>query len=106
MYTEIINIARKYGSGVCLAKNGVVMVTFFGINGKHPILITEDEGKTWCPEALMENHPCWSGSISLTGESLFTEIRSMFQTLNLGDPVLVLAVAEELSKINTGKVFH
>lgn len=84
---------------------GVMLMELPTIGKVSPLLVSADEGETWCPEASGPQAKMWSGRICLQGVALETEIRDMYRELNLGSPDMMLKVAKELQAMNDGKIF-
>ncbi|MDA8414395.1 MAG: hypothetical protein M0023_11500 [Desulfobacteraceae bacterium] len=86
------------------SSTGVMLMEFPSIGKVLPLLLSADEGETWCPEASGPEVKMWGGRISLQGITLETEIRDMYRDLSLGSPDKMLKAANELQSMN-GTIF-
>lgn len=96
-------IADKYRLDLYEHVEGAFMLLFPDIDGIYPMLLSADDGVTWCPDARSEKqYKMWSGNICLRGDLLIAEITAMFEFLKLGSPELVIAVANDLMEMGQG----
>ena len=103
------SVATKHKVDLLETSNGVFIVELPGIRTLAPLLISADDGETWCPEAMCKDDGIsWSGKISVRGLELEEEIKGMYKSLAMGPPTLMLSIANDLTdeaaKIS-GKLF-
>jgi len=103
------SVATKHQVDLLETSNGAFIVELPGIRTLAPLLISADEGETWCPEAMCkENGISWSGKTCMRGLELEDEIKKMYRTLAMGPPTLMLSIAHDLTDDLTkhsGKLF-
>lgn len=102
---EMKSVASENELALHESSAGVMIMQFPAIGNISPLLVSADEGETWCPEASGQQAKMWSGRICLRGVALETEIRDMYRELNLGSPDKMLKAAKELQSMNDGKIF-
>lgn len=103
------SVVTKHQVDLLETSNGVFIVELPSIRTLAPLLVSADDGETWCPEAMCkEDGISWSGKTCLRGLELEEEIKGMYKALAMGTPTLMLSIAKDLTdeaaKIN-GKLF-
>ncbi len=106
---RIKSVATKHGVGLVETSNGVYIVELPKLSEYTPLLVSADDGHTWCPETMHKDRGAsWGGRICLRGEELCSEIKEMYNFLHLGNPSIMLGVANDLTSDqleSTGKLF-
>lgn len=102
---KVLEVAMKHEAGVLTHDNNVLMVTIRSEKKDLiPVLITADEGKTWCPGALKKGNSVWECRNNMTGRSLHNEIKVLCNVLGIDNSKLV-RLAEDLMYEFHGKKF-